>query len=361
MSPILGLTQDTDRIAQFPSLGKLRKGAPMDPNKKGPGRELSYFRFTSDLPDVRAAFKKVHGEEPAILTVYLPYPGLDENFATWREEWKAGGLQHRCNGADCTVWLENGAYVLADATHKKDCPYADKAQKECKVIGRLTVIVPELWVAGFVGYVTLGTGSIHDVTSIYDSLSVIADSQSQSGRSVDLRNIPMVLRRVEREVSTPGADGKRARRSHWLVTLEPAAKWVRGLQQITKLSLPMLKSGVEQDVATDQDPDEFEDAEVVEAEVVDEATGEIVEEQIEEQIEEKVEAPHWAKDEAKQKLLLDKGKKLKLSNAAFLHRLGVVEGKAISDLPITFEQAMALLDTEPLATGSAVTQESMPF
>ncbi|HUW14370.1 MAG TPA: hypothetical protein VM537_31900, partial [Anaerolineae bacterium] len=124
------------------------------------------------------------------------------------------------------------------------------------------------------------------------------------------------------------------------------------LQQITKLSLPMLKSGVEQDVATDQEIDEFEDAEVV-----DEATGEIVEEQIEEQ----AEAPHWAKDEAKQKALLDKGKKLKLSKAELLRRLGVVEGKAISDLPITFEQAMALLDTEPLATGSAVTQESMPF
>jgi len=357
MSPILGLTQDTDRIAQFPSLGRLRKGAPMDPNKKGPGRELSYFRFTSDLPDVQAAFETAHGKEPAILTIYLPYPGLDENFATWREEWKAGGLQHRCNGADCTVWLENGAYVLADATHKKACPYADKAQKDCKVIGRLTVIVPELWAAGYVGYVTLGTGSIHDVTSIYDSLNAIAESQMHGGRSVDLRGIPMVLRRVQKEISTPGADGKRARRAHWLVTLEPAAKGVRGLQQITKLSLPMLKSGVEQDVATDQGPAEFEDAEVVDAEVVDEATGEIVEEQIEEQ----AEAPHWAKDEAKQKALLDKGKKLKLSKAELLRRLGVVEGKAISDLPITFEQAMALLDTEPLATGSAVTQESMPF
>jgi len=357
MSPILGLTQDTDRIAQFPSLGRLRKGAPMDPNKKGPGRELRYFRFTSDLPDVQTAFETAHGKEPSILTIYLPYPGLDENFATWREEWKAGGLQHRCNGADCTVWLENGAYVLADATHKKACPYADKAQRECKVIGRLTVIVPELWAAGYVGYVTLGTGSIHDVTSIYDSLNAIAESQMHGGRSVDLRGIPMVLRRVEREISTPGTDGKRARRKHWLVTLEPAAKWVRGLQQITKLSLPMLKSGVEQDVSTDQGPAEFEDTEVVDAEVVDEATGEIVEEQIEEQ----VEAPHWAKDEAKQKALLDKGKKLKLSKAELLRRLGVAEGQTISDLPITFEQAMALLDTEPLAVGPDLAQESMPF
>ena len=222
------------------------------------------------------------------------------------------------------------------------------------------------------GYVTLGTGSIHDVTSIYDSLNAIAEAQLHGGRAADLRGIPFVLRRVQKEISTPGADGKRARRAHWLVTLEPAAKWVRGLQQITKLSLPMLKSGVEQDVLTDQGIDELEDdAEVVDAEVVDEATGEIIEEQIEEKIAEKVgkivektgavETPHWAKNVAKQKQLLAKGLKLKLNNPTFLHRLGVGEGQSISDLTITFDEAMALLDVEPLAVGPELAQESMPF
>ena len=82
--PIIGMT-DTCRAA-FPSLGTLRKGAPIDPDSHKPGKDLAYFRFVATSPEVQAAFDAAYGPQPASLSVYLPYPTVAEAFACWHEE-----------------------------------------------------------------------------------------------------------------------------------------------------------------------------------------------------------------------------------------------------------------------------------
>ena len=73
----------TNRQPQFPEIGQLRKGA----KKKGKqiGRDLDYFRFTSDIPEVQAAFEAEYNGEPRLVNVFLPFMYLDENWQAWQE------------------------------------------------------------------------------------------------------------------------------------------------------------------------------------------------------------------------------------------------------------------------------------
>ncbi len=214
---IKGLTDNV--LPAFPRLGKLRKGAAQENGRLG--REQSFWRFASERTDVSAAFTAAFGAQPVAITIYLPYAAVAENFTTWREEWTAGGMVHRCDGETMTIWrTPTGHY---DST-PRPCPNAGQEKPACKPVGRLTVIIPELIQAGYVGYVTMETHSLNDLLSIQASLLAVAEARR--GNEMGLRGVPFVLRRVPELISTPGEDGKRVRRQKYLVKLEPLADWV---------------------------------------------------------------------------------------------------------------------------------------
>lgn len=204
----------TNRRPSFPEIGQLRKGAPKP--ERGPGRDLKYFRFESDDADATARFRTVYGDEPTSIRVYLPFATAGENFEAWQEHWIAGALQHRCDGQTCVLWLQGQRY----RTDPAPCPHAalDKAERDrCKPVGRLKVVIPEL---RRLAYVTVLTGSIHDIISLSEQLAAL---ESLRG---DLRGVPMILRRAPREISMPGSNGKRTRVEKWLLSIEAAPSWV---------------------------------------------------------------------------------------------------------------------------------------
>ncbi len=228
---IIGLTDTV--TAAFPTIGRLRKGGPA-PTKDGkitkPGPDLQYFRFTSEQPEVVAAFMDAYGGTPALVRAYLPYPDVETNFSCWKEKWVAGGLVHRCDGQSMTIWLgQDGKYQRG----------AKACDGGCDEVGRLALIIPELVRAGYVGYVTLETHGLNDMLSIQASL--MAAWASRAGNPLGLRGIEWNVRRVKEKISTPGENGKRVRRDKWLVKVEPAADWVQlQLEQAhaTTMALP---------------------------------------------------------------------------------------------------------------------------
>lgn len=207
--PIRGLT---DTVApRFPRLGKLRKGAVKPEVGNKPGADLDYFRFDGE-PDVTAAFIAAYGNQPRVLSVYLPFAGVDDCFAAWKEKWAAGGLVHRCDGQTMQIWrTPDGKYSRA----------AKACDGGCDEVARLEVILPELFRAGHVGYVTLETHGLNDMLGIQATLNAAYTARR------DLRGIEFVLRRVERDISTPGEGGKRVRRTKWIVELAPAPRWAQ--------------------------------------------------------------------------------------------------------------------------------------
>lgn len=224
--PIKNLTDFV--LPAFPRLGKLRKGGPSVTKTNAAGKsynsygpELDHWRLASERADVTAAFTAAYGPQPKVVNVFLPHAALDDNWSTWREEWSAGGLIHRCDGETMSIWrTPRGTYEQG----AKPCPHQGQEKPACKPVGRLTVIVPELWQAGLVGYITFETHSLNDLLAIQATL--LAVQEARAGHPRGMQGVPMVLRRVQEIISTPGTDGQRVRRTKWLAKLEPAADWV---------------------------------------------------------------------------------------------------------------------------------------
>jgi len=225
--PIIGLT---NRPASFPEIGRLRKGDKKTDPKK-PGADLKYFRFDALADDemgqqLAAAFLATYGPEPAMIHVHLPFRTADGNWEAWQEEYVAGGLVHRCDGQTMTLWQKPGG---AYSTEPKPCPYftGDKQRTDkipgCKPTGRLKVIIPELVTVTF-GYVTIGTGSNHDIRNLDAQLRALEDEslrvrEAKGLVGPDLRNALFQLLRRPYKISTPGQDGKRVRREKWLLSI----------------------------------------------------------------------------------------------------------------------------------------------
>lgn len=225
--PIIGLTDNIQ--PKFPLLGKLRKGGEKTPSGYGP--DLDHFRFTSDNPDVVSAFVTAYGDAPRVLPVFIPYATPDEAFTAWCEVWNATGLVHRCDGVTMSIWLAEGGKYQRGA---KPCMGGhDKGDARNDSVGRLNLILPELFKAGFVGYVTMETHSINDIVRILEVLTQV--HKSTGDNPLGLRGIEFHLKRVQESISVPGFGaqaGKRSRVNKWLVRLEPAPSWVMLQQQM---------------------------------------------------------------------------------------------------------------------------------
>lgn len=222
--PIQGLT---GRGPRFPEIGKLFKGSKKEKRTKDGreyevmGKELDHWRFESKELHIMEAFYNAFGPEPKEIPVYLPLMRTDENFEAWQEAYTAGGLAHRCDGKTCVVWLDekSGTYQNTPVPCPTLSMAPEKAKREgCKPVARMRVVIPAL---NQIGYVTVETHSKNDILHLDAALPAY-----ESLRADGLRGIPMMLCRVEKQISTPGENGgKRARRSKWMIEIKPHPQW----------------------------------------------------------------------------------------------------------------------------------------
>ena len=221
-----------NRPAQFPCIGKLRKGGAKRKNNNGKeimGLDLNYFRFTTDDADAATTFKNYYGPEPKSIDVFMPYSTTNENFGAWLEEYTAGGMTRRCDGE--VQHFHRDADGKGNTTPIK-CERLCERKCGCKQVGRLAVIIPQL---ARLAYVSVETHSLYDIMQLTENL------QAAEALRGDLRGIPFVLSRREREISTPGDDGKRARRTKSLLFIEPNPEWVaRQLESMRLAALPIV-------------------------------------------------------------------------------------------------------------------------
>lgn len=208
--PIQGMTGEY----RWPRLGSIRKGEAK-PNEKQPGKDLGdELRFVGVDDEVTddwiATFGGTKVDE---ILVRLPFPTVDENWQAWMESYVAGGLVHRCDRR--TVVLQ----LMPDGTYD-DTPRRCDGRCGAKPVGRLDVFVPAFQ---RMGTVMVNTTSIHDIMNLDGCLRSLAMLVG------DLTKVQFTLKRVQREISTPGSNGKRARRPVWLLHLEPAPDWVRAI------------------------------------------------------------------------------------------------------------------------------------
>jgi hypothetical protein len=266
MCPIRGMTDPESITPRFPRLGKLRKGGERVEKTRSNGTkytvmgpDLEYFRFTSDRPEIVAAFKAAYGDKPTSILVYLPYITPEENFPTWCELWNESGMLHRCDGENMVIWLEGSKYVKGS----KPCVGGHKdgdARNDC--IGRLALIIPELVQAGFAGYVTMETHSKNDIVGISNVLADVFEMRGQN--EMGLRGISFNLKRMKENISVPGwgeRKDKRSRTDKFLVKIEPVIEWVKLQLDYDRRAAMALPAGDPQDQPVDATEDEIGDIE----------------------------------------------------------------------------------------------------
>ncbi len=250
--PIKGMTDEIK--GKYVRLGKLRKGAKKTQRNK-PGKDLTYFRFTSEKPEIEAAFFEECGTEPMALDVYLPEATTEANFDTWMEEWNGSGtMLHRCNGEKCVTWHDDDGYHNAPEGEGPPCP------GQCKQVGRLEVIIPGLIARGYIGTVTAETHSKHDILNISRALKKYENecrTRDTHGTGLMLRQMEFTLYREDREVSSPAWKKEEAGKRHKVVKsllhIVPSQKWAEAQMLAAKaarLALP------EPEPTTEEDPGE---------------------------------------------------------------------------------------------------------
>lgn len=218
---IVGLTDRQE--ASFPRIGVMHKGEPAPKRADGrterPGKDTNYFRLDSKFPDVMEAFRQAYGDKPQQLNVVLPHSTPEENFQTCKEHWVAGGLVHRCDGQTTSrLRMPDGSI----SKEPRPCP------GQCKQVGRMMIIIPEILESTLrLAYITIQTTANNDLPRLMEELYAIYNIRGT------LQGVPMVLRRVEEQISVPRSqsDPTRVRRSKWMLHIEAAPKFAKALLQ----------------------------------------------------------------------------------------------------------------------------------
>lgn len=210
----------TDQAAAFPRIGELRKGEKKPESGNRPGKDLTYFRFTTEDALALKMFTEAYPDQSALrnINVFLPHKTTDENIDSWIEKWVAGGLVYRSDGETMVLWrTDKGGYSTEPKPDfNQELDGSGKRKDGSGQVGRLSVIIPEL---GRFATVTVLTTSKHDIINLTRQL------RSYEALRGDLRGIPFIIKRRPYKISTPGQGGKRERREKWLLSIETQPAW----------------------------------------------------------------------------------------------------------------------------------------
>ena len=272
----------TDRGMAFPEIGSIRKGAKKTDPKR-PGLDLKYFRIDIDADEEKryqteTKLAALYGEQPTAITIILPFDSIEQVWDAWREKYAAGAMLHRCDGENVRYEInaQTGERIVinglrVDNGQPQPCKISQLAKPQCCIpVGRLKVIIPAL---NRLAYFVVHTTSIHDIINISEQLEAIKNLNGGH-----IAGVPLVLKRVPREISTPsGQNGQRARREKWLISIEADPSWVeRKIQALGVSSMPQLQApaplalnaGPDLEQLAEYDDDEQDDDTPITGEIV---------------------------------------------------------------------------------------------
>lgn len=206
--PIEGLSDGT-RISfggGFTEIGKIRKGAPQQGGKVGP--DLDYFRveFNPGFSYLKEAFDSIYTATPRTLNnVMMTADTIEATFDSWKTEW--GGqriLKRKCDGKTIVSWYDFQNNCQSDKP--RPCESKNGGCK-CSNNARLFIMLPDFFPHSGIGYFTLSTGAIRDITNIHGTL------QGAANMGIPLLSVRWTLSRSLKEVpeSYEKKDGTRGR------------------------------------------------------------------------------------------------------------------------------------------------------
>ena len=231
--PIYDLV-DSDVSGRLPEIGRLRKGAPYDPNAGKAPQEIDYFRFVpSNEADTEllALFEEKYGKDPKVIeNVYLAYAEVDQSFDAWNKEYVTAGLLRMCDSRNIALeWNEDAeklnSWMDWEENKRPKCLKLQNKPCNCRAVGTLHLWLPDLQ---RIGSVVMPTSSINDIKNISGTLQFLDNLVKQTDGN--LRQIPMRLSRYLKEITVSYVDKqgvkRRSKQPKHLVKIEPSPIWV---------------------------------------------------------------------------------------------------------------------------------------
>jgi hypothetical protein len=174
-------------------------------------KEIDYFKLDPGTgndkwdKDLQGQFRSLYGDNPKSITIMFPKADVEIFFPQWRKRYGAGGvLRCKGDGQSASVglpeWAEHlevtgkDARGLTTVVCKGDvCPYTEKG--DCKTVGTLNVLLPEI---KGVGVWQITTGSWNSIVNMNSAIEWLT---SICGR---YWMIPLKLNRVAIKTQTNG-------------------------------------------------------------------------------------------------------------------------------------------------------------
>ena len=182
--PIKGLTNRR----RLPRLGKLRTGIKQQGKTTEYPKAVDYFVTPDD--EYGQKIRDLFGDKPKEIRIMFPVDDTEIIFPNWYKAYKSSvGLWCKGDGETADRVGENGI------REEIECPCENLQNKNCKQIGNLVFMIPEISIAGVFQIDTSSFNSIIDINSGLDFV------RSVRGR---LAMEPCVLRISPREVSPDG-------------------------------------------------------------------------------------------------------------------------------------------------------------
>lgn len=208
--PIINLTDKVDLSQALPLIGRLYKGAEQETKiskrtgkeYKQFGKDLDYFRvvFEPQFEHLQPLWEEMYGKEPTVFhNVFLTAPTVDIAFASWKEEWTATTMLHRCDGEKQVMHYNTQIHKYSTA--HEACASTAARPCECTNIGRLNMLLMDfIDESDIFGTFLATTHSINDILTVYRRL---AATEAMYGT---LSNIPFVFGRADKEIRAPRAN-----------------------------------------------------------------------------------------------------------------------------------------------------------
>lgn len=185
-------------IRRLPRIGKIHLGVWKTSERTGNKypTPVDYFvvhsQDQSTSPQAEAAFHRCYGDQPRDLDIMFPVNDSAIIFPQWLKAYKPTGLFCKGDGEVATRRGEDGA--LFDM----DCPCELLESGDCKRVGSLVVLLPQ--VSGL-GVWQLDTSSFHSIVQVNSGIAFI---KSLTGGRIAM--LPLKLRLRPKEVTLNAID-----------------------------------------------------------------------------------------------------------------------------------------------------------
>lgn len=199
---------------RLPRLGKIRLGIKEVSEKAGKEYpvEVDYFVAPQKVQDV-------YGEKPKELNIMFPVENPEVFFQQYYKRYGYSLLRCKGDGEIAYTWDEEKGGMKSIS-----CPCEKLDSGDCKQIGTLQFLLPNVPGAGVWQITTSSKNSIIDINSSIDFI------KSVCGR---IRMIPLVLRRVETKTQRL-ENGKPKSGTHYTLQIDLADISLRQLQEYAK-------------------------------------------------------------------------------------------------------------------------------